>query len=240
MLSANQIKLIKSLHQKKMRNEHQLFLAEGKKTIEEFINSGWSLTHLLETDTVFAPKLQATKITENTLQKISALTTSNNCLAVFKIPSLSDIQHTESSIVLDSIRDPGNLGTIIRLCDWFGFTQIVCSEDTADCYNPKVVQASMGSLARVRVHYTNIVSFLEISQLPVVGTFMDGMAVYETTIPQKANLIMGNEGNGISTAVANLCNHKIAIPKFGALQKTESLNVATATAILLSEWRRNN
>ena len=139
---------------------------------------------------------------------------------------------------MDAVRDPGNLGTIIRLCDWFGVTQLICSKDTTDCYNPKVVQATMGSLARVSICYTDIQKFIAESSLPVYGAFMEGKNVYTQNLLQDAILVMGNEANGISEKIEKLITEKISIPQFGN-QTTESLNVATATAILLSELKRS-
>ena len=140
--------------------------------------------------------------------------------------------------MVDALRDPGNLGTIIRLCDWFGVTQLVCSRDTVDCYNPKVVQATMGSIARVSIHYLDIDHYLQQSKLPIYTAMMDGQNVYNATLASDAILIMGNEANGVSQQIKALSTHQIAIPQFGELHATESLNVATATAILLSEFAR--
>ena len=141
-------------------------------------------------------------------------------------------------MALDDVRDPGNMGTIIRLCDWFGVRQLVCSENTVDCFNPKVLQATMGSITRVNIVYTDLLQFIKSSELSVYGTFMDGENVHVTKMPEKGILVMGNEANGISKEIADLVNHKITIPQFGG-QKTESLNVATATAIFLNEIRRS-
>lgn len=141
--------------------------------------------------------------------------------------------------MLDAIRDPGNLGTIIRLCDWFGIEQIICSVDTVDCYNPKVIQATMGSLSRVSVSYLNINECLQNTKLPVYGTCMDGTSIYSENLPEKGIIIMGNEANGISENIMELISHKITIPRFGKLKETESLNVATATAIVLNEFKRS-
>jgi TrmH family RNA methyltransferase len=142
-------------------------------------------------------------------------------------------------IALDDIRDPGNLGTIIRLCDWFGIEQIICSEQTVDVFNPKVVQATMGSISRVSIRYQNLEDAISKSNLPAFGTFMDGKNVYSEKLPKEGILILGNEANGISEKLEKLVDFKIAIPRFGSTQKTESLNVATATAIFLSEFKRN-
>jgi RNA methyltransferase, TrmH family len=240
MLSKNQIKLITSLQQKKYRQKHQLFFAEGTKVISEFYKSGWKLHTLFSTETLsFISAGKTTQISEAELKKISALKTPQSALAVFYLPQQHEIIEPNFSVVLDGIQDPGNLGTLIRLCDWFGAKQLVCSPDTADCYNPKVVQTSMGSLARVNVVYVDLESFLsEKNKLPVYGAFMDGENIYNQTLPEKAVLVLGNEGKGISPKIEQLITSKIAIPQFGKEQLTESLNVATAAAIILSEFHR--
>lgn len=241
MVSKNQIKLITSLQQKKFRKEHKLFFAEGKKVIQELIHSNFSLEYLFSTATVF-PGIDPKKIltiSETELKKISALTTPNDCLAVFKQPESKSINPSGLIVALDDIRDPGNLGTIIRLCDWFGITELVCSEETADIYNPKVVQATMGSIARVNVNYVNLEKFINETQLPVFGTFMDGENIYKSSLPKEGIIIMGNEANGISPEIEKVVKNRLTIPRFGDLQQTESLNVATATAIILSEFKRN-
>ncbi|HAH55174.1 MAG TPA: RNA methyltransferase [Flavobacterium sp.] len=240
MLSKNQIKLITSLQQKKQRFSCQLFFAEGIKGIQELLESNFELVHLYTTQNDFDEVSTDKKvlINEQELKKITALATPNTCLAVFKIPNEKKINESGLILALDAIRDPGNLGTILRLCDWFGIRQIICSKETVDIYNPKVVQASMGSLARVNVNYIDLENFISQTKLPVFGTFMDGDNIYKTDLPQEGIIIMGNEGNGISTEIEKLIKNKLAIPRFGTLQKTESLNVATATAIVLSEFRR--
>jgi TrmH family RNA methyltransferase len=141
---------------------------------------------------------------------------------------------------LDDVRDPGNLGTIIRLCDWYGVEQLVCSEQTVDVYNPKVVQATMGSISRVSVSYIDLEKYLKRANTTIFGTFMDGKNVYKEELPQEGILILGNEANGISEKLEKLVTNRVAIPRFGNLQQTESLNVATATAIFLSEFKRNS
>lgn len=241
MVSKNQIKLITSLQQKKFRKEHKLFFAEGKKVIQELIHSDFSLEYLFSTSGTFPgvdPKKVFT-ISESELKKISALTTPNDCLAVFKQPEPQNINKSGLIVALDDIRDPGNLGTIIRLCDWFGIAQLVCSEETADIYNPKVVQATMGSIVRVNVSYVNLEKFIKETALPVFGTFMDGENIYKSELPKEGIIIMGNEANGISPEIEKAIKNKLTIPRFGDLQQTESLNVATATAIILSEFKRN-
>jgi TrmH family RNA methyltransferase len=240
MVSKNQIKLITSLQQKKYRYAHGLFFAEGIKVISELLQSDFELDYLYMTENLFdvVPSSKKSIISESDLKKISALSTPNNCLAVFKIPAAKPIIEKGLIVALDDIRDPGNLGTIMRLCDWFGVTQLICSDETADIYNPKVVQATMGSLSRVAIHYTNLDAFLNQTKLPVFGTFMDGKNIYTENLPQEGIIVMGNEANGISASVEKIVKNKLAIPRFGDLQQTESLNVATATAIILSEFRR--
>lgn len=240
MVSKNQIKLINSLHQKKFRQINKLFIAEGIKVIQELLDAQYELDQIYATVPLFkeVSENKKTLISDVELKKISALTVPNNCLAVFKIPSEKVFNEKGLIVALDSIRDPGNLGTIIRICDWFGVEQIVCSQDTVDVYNPKVIQATMGSISRVNFIYTDLVSVLQQTKLPVFGTFMNGENIYKMDVPQEGIIVMGNEANGISKAIENTVKNKIAIPRFGALQKTESLNVATATAIILSEFRR--
>ncbi len=240
MITKNQIKHIISLQQKKFRIEHQLFVAEGEKVIRELLNSKFDLEHLYETDTVFEDlKINnKTKINQSDLNKISSLSNANNCLALFKIPKVMSSNYDGLVVVLDDIRDPGNLGTIIRLCDWFGVSELVCSLETVDVYNPKVVHATMGSLTRVNINYCNLNEFLSNSNLPVFGTFMDGISIYKINLPKKGIIIMGNEANGISEKLEKLIKNRLSIPRFGSIQETESLNVATATAIVLSEFMR--
>ena len=240
MVSKSQIKFITSLHQKKYRAAERLFIAEGIKVIGEFLSAGWELEHLYLADENF-PQVPANKksvVSEPDLRKMSALNTPNNCLAVFAVPDEKPIDQSGLIVALDDVRDPGNLGTIIRLCDWFGVTELVCSKETAELYNPKVVQATMGSLTRVNVNYVDLADFLSETTLPVFGTFMDGNNIYNESLPDAGIIVLGNEANGISTRVEALCSHRIAIPRFGKAQKTESLNVAGATAVILSEFRR--
>jgi TrmH family RNA methyltransferase len=242
MVSKNQIKLITSLQQKKYRFANKLFFAEGVKVIQELLQSNFELEQLYTTQNDFETVASAKKtvIDADDLKKISALSSPNSCLAVFKIPAEKKRMESGLILALDSIRDPGNLGTILRLCDWFGIQQLVCSKETVDIYNPKVVQATMGSIARVNVSYTDLDVFIAGSELPVFGTFMDGENIYKTTLPVEGIIIMGNEANGISAAIEKRVQNRLAIPRFGAIQKTESLNVATATAIILSEFKRNS
>ncbi|OOV19834.1 RNA methyltransferase [Flavobacterium sp. LM4] len=241
MISKNQIKLISGLHQKKQRFANQLFFAEGIKVIQELLQSNFELEHLFTTQNDFETVAfsKRVSITEQELKKISALSTPNTCLAVFKIPAENPIIDSGLIVALDDIRDPGNLGTILRLCDWFGIQQIICSKETVDIYNPKVVQATMGSITRVNVNYVDLKSFITNAKLPVFGTFMNGENIYQSVLPQNGIIIMGNEANGISAEIEKMVTSRLTIPRFGTLQKTESLNVATATAIVLSEFKRN-
>lgn len=241
MVSKNQIKLITSLQQKKYRKQEQLFFAEGVKVVQELLQSNFELQDLFTTkqDFLTVSKDKVHAISEAELKKISALTTPNTCLAVFKIPKAKEMIEKGLIVALDDVRDPGNLGTIIRLCDWFGIETLFCSEESVDIYNPKVVQATMGSISRVNVVYGNLETFLSQTKLPVFGTFMDGKNIYQEKLPNEGIIIMGNEANGISASVEKLVSERIAIPRFGNLQVTESLNVATATAIILSEFKRS-
>lgn len=238
MISNKQTKLITSLKQKKYRDKYGLFVAEGPKVISELISEGLELHWFFSTDESDVSDNGSFGITESELKKISFLKSPNTSLAVFRIPEKTSLPKSGLIVALDALRDPGNLGTIIRLCDWFGVEHLICSPDTADAYNPKVVQASMGSLARVTIQYTELVPFLQQTDVPVYGGFMDGKNVYDEQLPASGILIVGNEANGISDEIAAYISHPISIPRFGRLQKTESLNVAAATAILLNEFRR--
>ncbi|NND63066.1 MAG: RNA methyltransferase [Flavobacteriaceae bacterium] len=238
LISKGQIKTITSLHQKKYRQKLGSFIAEGPKIISDLVESGLKLQQVFSTQSLPTANFDVELMSEKELQKISALKTANSMLAVFEIPIREEIEESGLIVALDAIRDPGNLGTIIRLCDWFGISHLVCTEDTADCYNPKVVQASMGSIARVNVHYVALKDYLQKTNLPIFGAFMDGDSVYETILPNVGILVMGNEANGISTEISETIQHRLSIPNFSKNNNAESLNVATATAVLLSEFRR--
>jgi len=240
MVSKSQIKLITSLGQKKYRQKNGLFVAEGIKVIQELLNSDFQLEKLFACEAIFdVSEDQFVLADVRDLKKMSFLKTPQTALALFKIPQ-QDLEEVldELTVVLDGVRDPGNLGTIIRLCDWFGVKNLVCSKDTVDCFNPKVIQSTMGSITRVNVVYKNLAEFLQSQDLVSYGTFMEGENVYQKKLRQKAVLVMGNEANGISLEIEKLISEKISIPQFGQSQETESLNVATATAIFLSEFRR--
>ncbi|NJY61668.1 RNA methyltransferase [Salinimicrobium sp. CDJ15-81-2] len=241
MFSKSQIKLIKSLSQKKFRMKEGLFVIEGKKGILELLDSRLKLHSLYTTEDIFeAPGERSFFISEAELKKISKLKTPQAALAVFYIPKQGKPEAKGLQVALDEIQDPGNLGTIIRMCDWFGIEQLICSRGTVDCYNPKVVQATMGSIARVQIHYVDLPEYLAEAKkkLPVYGAFLEGENVYSQPLSAEGIVVMGNEANGISTEVEKLVNQKLKIPQFGSSQRTESLNVATATAIFLSEFRR--
>lgn len=238
MLTKNQIKLISSLNQKKFRAQYQLFKVEGVKNINEYLNSHFILHQLFSSEVIFDS--ECTIISDAELHKISSFKSPNKALALFKIPEPKPIDESKLIVALDDIRDPGNLGTIIRLCDWFGVNDLVCSLETVDCYNPKVMQATMGSLTRVNVSYLDLKVFLKSTKLQKIGTFMNAKSVYSEQLPEQGILILGNEANGISTTIETLIDRKITIPRFGDFQKTESLNVAMATSILLSEFKRRS
>ncbi|NKI30362.1 TrmH family RNA methyltransferase [Croceivirga thetidis] len=240
MVAKSQLKLIKKLHQKKYRNENKLFFVEGIKVITDLLASGLKPFQLLATEEKiesFPQGSQVDKVAANDLKTISALKNPNGYFGVFHHPKNLGIDFEDWILALDAVQDPGNLGTIIRLCDWFGIAHLVCSNDTVDCFNPKVVQATMGSIARVNIHYLDLSNFLDDIDVPVLGAFMNGNSVYNESFRKPGVLLMGNEANGISTTLEALISKKISIPQFGN-QTTESLNVAMATGILLNEIRR--
>jgi len=240
MVVKSQIKFIKSLQQKKYRTDHRMFVAEGIKTVRELLNSKFKIREIYVTDLNILREYRQhiQLISESDFKKISGLRTPNKVLGIFYIPETNKVNYQDWVVVLDAVQDPGNLGTIIRLCDWFGIAHLVCSPNTVDCYNPKVLQATMGSIARVNVVYADIINFLEKSKVPIYGAFMDGEKVYWQHLPKVGILIMGNEAHGISGKIETLVDKKISIPQFG-VKSADSLNVATATAILLNEIRRN-
>ncbi|WP_282134298.1 TrmH family RNA methyltransferase [Seonamhaeicola maritimus] len=238
MLSKSQIKLITSLKQKKYRLQHGLFVVEGVKTIKELLHSSLILHKLYTTETFNIDAKDEILISEPDLNRISFLKSPNKALAVFNIPEAKKIDESNLILALDDVRDPGNLGTIIRLCDWFGIKDLVCSKETVDCFNPKVIQATMGSITRVNITYIELSSFLKENHCTKYGAFMDGENVYQSSLLEKGVLIMGNEANGISQEIESIINERVSIPRFGNIRATESLNVATATAVLLSEFKR--
>lgn len=238
MLSKNQIKLIKSLETKKYRKREGLFVAEGPKIVGDLLRAGYQPQCIFST----VPRAEiAQLVSEDELQRISFQQHPQEVLAVFHIPAdvPSPIDDTELSLALDGVQDPGNVGTIIRIADWFGIKHIYCSPDTADVYNPKVVQATMGSLAHVHITYCDLVPLLRDATVPVYGTLLDGHNIYEQQLTSNGIIVMGNEGNGISAEVRQLVDNRLLIPNFNKNTETaESLNVAIATAITCSEFRR--
>ena len=244
MLSKNQLKLVRSLELKKNRKKEGLFVAEGPKVVGNLLRAGYRARTIFCTEQAELHKRDGSLCvlcTDDELRKLSFLQHPQEVLAVFEIPQPSTISHQPSglSLALDSVQDPGNLGTIIRIADWFGIDTIYCSEDTADVYNPKVVQATMGSLAHIHIVYCNLVELLQQYDGPIYGTLLDGNDIYQQELSQQGIIVMGNEGNGISQHVRPLVTHKLLIPNFNKNSETaESLNVAIATAITCSEFRR--
>jgi TrmH family RNA methyltransferase len=238
MVGKNQIKQIKSLHQKKNRWAEKTFIVEGHKTITTFLEHGLKLHWIGGTDDhqhrFVTQEFQV--LSPQQLKQVSAMTTPPGSLAVFAIPDTNSLPSKGWIVAIDEVQDPGNLGTIIRLCDWFGIADLVCSKGTVDAYNPKTVQASMGSLAKVRVHYTELSDWLSQIELPIYGTMLDGQSIYELTWPKQGVLLLGNEANGISPDVIRLMHHQITIPATGH-PAAESLNVAMATGLCLGALR---
>ena len=230
MLSKNEIKEIRALGQKKFREERGLFVVEGEKLVEEALRSGFDVV----------AHYRVEDIGEETMGRISQLTHPSPALAVVRRPAPVEpiLAPDELVLALDGVRDPGNLGTILRIADWFGIRQILASPDTVECYNPKVVQATMGAIFRVRVHYCDLPAAIPMG-MPVYGTFLEGDDIYQAPLTRGGILVMGSEADGISPEVAALVDRKLFIPPFPADAHTsESLNVAVATAICCSEFRR--
>ncbi len=238
-------KKIKSLHLKKNRKEEGLFLVEGEKSILELLSSDFEIqkiyiTHeLLEKHKeVFGPAKHLIElISVGEIEKMSSLEFNNTGIAVVKQKEnhAFEIHDTDIVLALDDIRDPGNLGTIIRTADWYGVTKIVCSPTTAEFYNMKTISATMGSFTRVQIFYTELSDFLKQINLPIVGALLDGDNAHRFSYPKSGILLMGNESNGISESLIPLISHKVTIPKYGS---AESLNVGIATGILLDNWKK--
>ena len=240
MITRAEILDIKALANKQGREDLGAFIAEGEKLVDEIRNSSLRIRRILQTKPIFA---EGELISEKEMERISQLKSANSVLAVVELPKhkLALANPTKNLILcLDRIQNPGNLGTIIRLADWFGISYIVCSEDTADCFNPKVVQATMGAILRVRVHYTNLAAWLASHKdACIYGTFLEGENIYNAELEKAGVIVMGNEGQGISAEVAKCVSHKLLIPPYPADRcGSESLNVAVATAVICSEFRR--
>ena len=237
MLSKNQIKFVRSLELKKNRKREHLFVAEGPKVVGDLLRAGVRPHSIFST----SPRQDGQLATAEEPQRISLLQHPQEVLAVFEIPDSEHRPITPNglSLALDGIQDPGNLGTIIRIADWFGIDAIYCSPDTADAYNPKVVQATMGSIAHIPIIYGDLVELISKAQCPVYGTLLDGNDIYQQPITPNGIIVMGNEGNGISESVRPLVTNRLLIPNFSNSPETaESLNVAIATAITCSEFKR--
>lgn len=248
MLSASQIKYIKSLSQQKFRKLHRKFIIEGEKMVAELMPSNYAVEAIYAVDdwlthaenlTGYKPAIMH-RISAAELGRISNLKTPNKALAVVNIPSFTLEKEVFDGLVLalDRISDPGNLGTIIRIADWFGISHILCSPDTVELFNPKVVQATMGSLFRVKVHYVDLEETITkmAAEVPKFAATLDGDNIYTQKLPQKAVVIIGNESHGISNRLIQLADHMLMIPSVAG--SAESLNASIATAIICSEFKR--
>ena len=230
MISKNKIKLIHSLETKKGREKAGLFVAEGPKVVNDLLHAGFTAENIFEDI--------------EDIKKISFLQHPQSMLGVFKLPRnehYTEFSITQLVLALDGVQDPGNLGTIIRVADWFGIKDIFCSLDTADCWNPKVVQATMGSIARVRLHYVDLNKMVESlpADYPIYATLLDGENIYKQELSHHGMIVMGNEGKGISPLLRTKINRKLYIPSYSSDGNTaESLNVAIATSIVCAEFRR--
>ena len=239
-----EIQLVRSLADKRAREEHGLFLAEGEKLVGELRTSHLRVRRIYALAGIF-PDEEVKVVTPREMERISQLKTPSNSLAVVEIPRYR-LRGTELreqlTLALDEVQNPGNLGTIIRLADWFGIRDILCSEGTADCFNPKVVQATMGAILRVRVHYTDLAATLgkaSADGIPVYGTFLEGENLYASSLSPTGIVVMGNEGRGVTPAVSRSISRKLFIPPWPADRRgSESLNVAMATGIVCAEFRR--
>jgi TrmH family RNA methyltransferase len=247
MLSKSQISLLKSLQHKKERIQNGLFLVEGHKSVVEFMNSPYQIEAIYHTGAFdskvlnLSQKINLYNISVTDIEKISSLKTPQQVIALVKIPQHPVLNNEKLkkkfSLVLDGIQDPGNMGTIIRTADWFGIADIICSDDTVDAYNPKVIQASMGSLARINVHYTALADILPALKLPVFGAMLNGENIYRTNFGTEGLIVMGNEGNGMRPEIERLIDKAVTIPRAGG---AESLNVGIATALFCAEISRNS
>lgn len=254
MVSKNTIKLIKSLSLKKNRIKENLFLVEGDKNVSEVLASEFEVEKLIATNKFlekYKPLIKnanlVAEVTQQEINQASLLTNPQNSIAICSLPKtkiLSELIEPGLWIYLDDIQDPGNLGTIIRICDWFGINHLFCSPQTADLFNPKVIQASMGSFCRIHVCYTPFEPLIKLAsklEMPILGAFLDGKNIYQQEFPSKALLVMGNEGNGISPEIEMGIEQRIKIPEFNPNPASaESLNVSVAMAIICSEFKRQS
>ena len=232
-LSKAQIKWVRQLQQKKFRDAEGVFVAEGEKCVNDLRQSFELLLHITPDNA-----------SSTEIEQMSSLRTPQGVIGVFRkrkdqVPTPTKLSDGQLLLALDGIQDPGNLGTIIRTCDWFGIYDILCTKDTADCYNPKVVQATMGALSRVKVHYVDLPMVLDKLNMPIYVTALDGDNLYDATLSESGIIVMGNEGNGVSDQVQALATRKLLIPNFPVGRSTsESLNVGVATAVVCAEFRR--
>lgn len=246
MLTKGRIKLIESLKDKKSRIDKKLFVVQGEKSVAELLHSDFEITDIFGTKDFFGKyrleitnkRLRFETVEAGELQKIGSLETNDSALAVVRQKSVENSVPKNSLILaLCDVRDPGNLGTIMRIADWYGIQDIVASKTTCDIYNPKAINASMGSFLRVTVHYVDLEDFFRQAKLPVFGALMKGKNIHEIDFPKDGILLIGNESNGIPTPLLSLISEKITIPRFG---EAESLNAGVAAAIILDNWRRNS
>jgi len=246
MISKARIKFIKSLQVKKYRKEAQSFIVEGAKSVEELLKSDFELLNLFATNEFIEKNesrlkkrsIEISEVKESELDSLGAFQTNASALAIARMKKnqVPRLDSEEYALILDDVRDPGNLGTIIRTADWYGITNVIASEETADFYNPKVISATMGSFCRVNVFYTSLSEFLPTVTTPVYGTFLNGLNIHTLSFAKGGFIVIGNEANGISEEIEKLVTHKITIPTFG---KAESLNAGVATAIILDNLRRS-
>ena len=243
-MTRREIQLVRELADKRGRTEHGLFVAEGEKLIGEIRQSGLTIRKIFALEDVFTGA-EVEVVSAKDMERLSLLKTASNSLALVEIPhrkfALKD-HREELMIALDDVQNPGNLGTIMRVADWFGIHHILASEATADCFNPKVVQATMGAILRVEIHYVDLAKTLREaheSGIPIYGTFLEGENIYKADLKADGIIVMGNEGRGIRKETAASVSHKILIPNYPEdCRTTESLNVAMATGIVCSEFRR--
>ncbi len=247
MITRNQIKYINSLQQKKFRLEHQSFVVEGAKSVVELLKSDFEIELLFVTKLFFEENesllknllVQPELVYANELEKVGSFTSNNAALGVVKTKENVEllVKDKEFALILDDIRDPGNLGTIIRIADWYGITKIICSTSTVDIYNPKVINSTMGSFTRISLYYTDLEIFIKNKKVNIYGTLLDGENIHQTKFAESGYIVIGNEANGISEEITKLITHKITIPKFGG---AESLNAGIATAVVLDNVFRRN
>ena len=235
MITKNQIKLIRSLRLKKNRIKHNLFVAEGEKIVDELLESKFKLSYLFSTENKYNSIKNHVSLKNQELKQISSLKTPNKVLAVFEIPQENYIDYSQNIIALEEINDPGNLGTIIRLCDWFGIKDIICSENSVDCFNPKTIQASMGSICRVNISYVSFKNLISNQKNNLIAADLKGKNI--NNFPFKSNqiILFGSESNGFSDDLSNQIEDKITIPRYN--QNIDSLNLASSVAIVLSELK---